>query len=141
MDTSQPARLSIGETAERTRCKVETIRYYERIGILPAPDRSPGGQWRYAADHVKRLHFVRRARELGFTLAGVRELLRLVDEENHSCAEAERIARAHLVAVCARLVDLGRLEAVLQDMVEQCAGGALPDCPIIDALHGGPDSG
>ncbi len=134
MNASDVPRLAIGALAERTGCKVETIRYYERIGILPEPARNLGGQRRYADWHLKRLNFVRRARDLGFTLDDVRGLLRLVDEQGHGCAEVESMARRHLDAVRARLADLRAMEAVLKETVARCAGGAVPDCPIIEAL-------
>ncbi len=134
MTASDAPRLAIGALAERTGCKVETIRYYERIGILPEPARNLGGQRRYAARHLKRLNFVRRARGLGFTLDDVRGLLRLVDEQGHSCAEVEAMAQRHLDAVRARLADLRAMEAVLKETVARCEGGAVPDCPIIEAL-------
>ena len=127
--------LAIGALARRTGCKVETIRYYERIGILPAPPRNSGGQRRYRAWHLKRLNFVRRARDLGFTLADVRGLLRLVDEQGHGCDEVRTMALGHLSAVRARLADLKAMEAVLDEMVARCEGGKVPDCPIIDALY------
>ena len=126
--------ISIGALAARTRCKPETVRYYERIGILPQPPRSSGGQRRYRLDHVMRLNFIRRARELGFTLDEMRALLRLVDEDGHSCAEVEAVARAHLDSVRTRIANLMVTEAVLQDMATRCTGGAVPDCPIIEAL-------
>ncbi len=134
MNASDVPRLAIGALAERTGCKVETIRYYERIGILPEPARNLGGQRRYADWHLKRLNFVRRARDLGFTLDDVRGLLRLVDEQGHSCAEVEAMAHRHLDAVRTRLADLRAMEAVLKETVARCAGGAVPDCPIIEAL-------
>ncbi len=127
--------LAIGTLARLTGCKVETIRYYERIGILPEPPRNSGGQRRYRAWHLKRLNFVRRARDLGFTLADVRGLLRLVDEQDHSCEEVRTMALGHLEAVRARLADLEAMEAVLGEMVARCEGGKVPDCPIIDALY------
>ena len=127
--------LAIGTLARLTGCKVETIRYYERIGILPEPPRNSGGQRRYRAWHLKRLNFVRRARDLGFTLADVRGLLRLVDEQDHSCEEVRTMALGHLEAVRARLADLEAMDAVLGEMVARCEGGKVPDCPIIDALY------
>ena len=134
MDHSSPPNLTIGTLARRTGCKVETIRYYEKIGVLPEPGRSSGGQRRYEPGHLKRLNFVRRARDLGFTLADVRGLLSFVDNQDHSCAEVQVIGTRHLEKVRARLADLRAMERVLDDMVARCQGGAVPDCPIIDAL-------
>ncbi len=128
-------RLGIGEVARRADCKVETVRYYEQIGILPAPDRSAGGQRRYDTEHLKRLTFVRRARGLGFTLDEVRNLLRLADGTDPTCAEVAEIARGHLGGIRSKIANLRRLEAVLDDLVAACADGAKPDCPIIDTLY------
>ncbi len=135
MAPSHLSRLGIGEVARRADCKVETVRYYEQIGILPAPDRSAGGQRRYDTEHLKRLYFVRRARGLGFTLDEVRNLLRLADGTDPTCAEVAAIARGHLGGIRAKIASLGRLEAVLDDLVAACADGAKPDCPIIDTLY------
>ncbi len=125
----------IATLARRTGCKVETIRYYERIGILPEPPRNSGGQRRYRAWHLKRLNFVRRARDLGVTLADVRGLLLRVDEQGPGCDEVRTMALGHLEGVRARLADLEAMEAVLGEMVARCEGGKVPDCPIIDALY------
>ena len=138
MATSNAPHLLIGYLAKRTGCKVETIRYYEHIGVLPAPERSASGQRRYTTGQLKRLNFVRRARDLGFNLRQVRDLLRLADDRNRTCAEVEEMARAHHADVQAIIADLRRLESVLTDMVAQCTGDAVPECPIIDALFGGP---
>ncbi len=128
-------RLGIGEVARRADCKVETVRYYERIGILPSPDRSVGGQRRYDTEHLKRLYFVRRARGLGFTLDEVRNLLELADDREQTCAEVAAIARGHLGGIRSKIANLRRLEAVLDDLVVACADGAKPDCPIIETLY------
>ncbi len=135
MDQSGPPNLTIGMLAKRTGCKVETIRYYEKIGVLAVPGRSSGGQRRYEPDDLKRLNFVRRARDLGFSLADVRSLLGFVDDRDRSCDEIQAIGARHLEAVRARLADLRAMERVLDDMVARCQGGAVPDCPIIDALY------
>ncbi|MCH7930404.1 MAG: helix-turn-helix domain-containing protein [Proteobacteria bacterium] len=134
-------RLTIGELSKRTGCIIETIRYYERIGVMPAPPRTAGGHRIYDRDHLKRLNFVRRARALGFTLGQVRGLLALADERETSCAEVERLARAQLDQVRARIDDLGRMEGVLDEMVARCAGGSVPECPILEALFDGGDEG
>ena len=128
---------SIGAAARRSGVKIETVRYYERIGLVAPPPRSAGGHRVYDTDAVKRLTFVRRARALGFTLEQVRGLLALADESETSCAEVERLARAHLASVRERVADLARMETVLADMVARCAGGRVPDCPILDALREG----
>ncbi|WP_160119806.1 MerR family transcriptional regulator [Rhodovarius lipocyclicus] len=130
-------RLPIGALSRRTGCNVETIRYYERAGILPHPARSEGGHRMYGTAHVMRLGFVRRARELGFTLDEVRALLRLVDQEDHACVEARELAARHLQAVRARLADLQRMESVLAGMIECCGGSVRPECPLLETLFDG----
>lgn len=126
--------ISIGAVAQRAGCPIETIRYYERIGLLPRPARSAGGHRIYGREQEHRLTFVRRCRDLGFTLDEVRNLLRLVDRKNYSCADVRRITMSHLGEVRAKLGDLHRLERTLSRIVESCAGGVTPDCPIIEAL-------
>ncbi len=129
---------SIGEISRRSGVKVETIRYYERIGLLAPPPRTVGGHRVYGSAAAKRLNFVRRARELGFTLGQVRGLLALADGREGSCAEVEKLGRAQLDATSGRIADLKRMEKVLADMVTRCSGGAVPDCPILEALFEGP---
>lgn len=131
--------LTIGAVSRRTDCNVETIRYYERIGLLPRPPRSAGGQRAYDAPHVRRLRFIRRGRELGFTLAQVRQLLALVDRDA-TCAEVRVITLAHLGEVRGKIADLRRLERVLADTARRCRGGRVPDCPVIEALSAELDS-
>ncbi len=126
--------LSIGDAARRSGVKIETIRFYERIGLLAPPPRSAGGHRVFGGAEVKRLNFVRRARELGFTLDQVRDLLALADGREGTCAEVEKLGRAQLVATRGRIADLKRMEGVLADMVARCAGGTVPDCPILEAL-------
>ena len=133
MDGTKP-RLVIGALSKRTGCNVETIRYYERIGLLPPPARSPSGYRLYSLDHLKRLAFVRRARDLGFTLDEVRTLLALADRQKRSCGEARAVGLHHLDDVRAKIADLKAIERVLAEMVARCADGKLPDCPLIEAL-------
>ncbi len=134
MDASDIPNLPIGTLARQTDCTVETIRYYEHIGVLPPPARSSGGQRRYTINHLKRLNFVRHARALGFTLNEVQDLLRLVDGADYTCAEVEALTLAHLDDVRRKIAGLRKLERVLKDMASQCDGGTVPDCPVIDAL-------
>jgi MerR family mercuric resistance operon transcriptional regulator len=134
----RPPRLSIGALSKQTGVNIETIRFYEKAGLVPPPPRSAGGFRLYGRDHVRRLTFVRRARGLGFTLDEVRALLRLADGNGHTCAEAQGVASAHLSDVRAKLRDLRRLEKALADVVARCAEGALPECPLIEALFGEP---
>ena len=130
----KPAWLTIGTLSERTGCPIETVRYYERIGLMPRTVRSEGGHRLYGEDHVKRLGFIRRSRELGFTLDQVRTLLGLVDGRRYTCAQVKRITVEHLDEIHRKVTDLRRIERVLKDMAAQCDGGAVPRCPVIDAL-------
>lgn len=131
MTTSEP--IAIGELSRRTRCNIETIRYYERIGLLPKAARR--GRYRsFGAADVARLHFVRRARELGFTLDEIRALLGIATAEDIACEDARDIAAAHLRQVRARIADLKRMERVLADTVRACSAGDRVGCPLIDTL-------
>jgi Cu(I)-responsive transcriptional regulator len=126
--------FSIGELARATGTKVETIRYYERIGLLPLPARTGGNYRAYARPHLERLGFIRRGRDLGFSLDGVRELLRLSDDRDRPCTEVDRIARAHLAQVERKLADLTMLRGELRQLIDQCRHGTVADCRIIEAL-------
>ena len=126
--------LPIGELSRRTGCKIETIRYYERVGLLPPPDRC-GRYRRFGAVDVRRLAFVRRARELGFTLNEVRALLKLSALEGKAkCSDVREISAAHLSDVRARIADLRAMERVLANAIRQCDAGEQPGCPLIDTL-------
>jgi MerR family transcriptional regulator, mercuric resistance operon regulatory protein len=127
-------RLTIGTLSDRTGCNIETIRYYERIELMPRPARSEGGHRLYGEEHVKRLGFIRRSRELGFTLDQIRTLLRLVDGRRYTCAQVKRITVEHLDEIRRKVADLRIIERVLKDMAAQCDGGAVPRCAVIDAL-------
>lgn len=126
--------LTRGVVAARTGVNIETVRYYERIGLLPAPPRSEGGHRMYDEGLLRRLNFIRRCRELGFTLDEVRGLLRLVDGGDYTCGEVKALTTARLGEVRHKLADLKRLEKVLREMVARCEGGEVPDCPVIEAL-------
>ncbi len=126
--------VSIGTLSKTTGVNIETIRYYERIGVMPAPERTPGGFRTYRQDHLKRLTFIRRGRELGFSLADLRGLLRLVDGHAYTCAQVRALTLQHLAETRRKIADLGRLEHVMSDMAARCTGRRVPDCPIIDAL-------
>jgi len=127
--------LAIGILSQRTRCKVETIRYYEKAGLLPSPSRTPGGYRLYTDTHLKRLSFIRRARALGFSIDEVRRLLALADARTRPCAEVREVAAAHLEDVQAKIADLRAIERVLRETVARCAGGRRADCPLIEALY------
>ncbi len=124
----------IGDISRKTGVNIETVRYYERIGIMPEPDRTEGGNRQYNHDQLKRLHFVKRSRELGFNLKEVRALLKLVDRKDFTCAEVHTMTIDHLSAVKCKLADLRRLEKALKFMTSECSQGKVPDCPIIDEL-------
>lgn len=126
--------LSIGDLAGRTGCKVQTIRYYEQIGVMPQPGRTSGNQRFYGEAHADRLAFIRHSRELGFSLDAVRELLALSDDPNRSCEQADRIARAHLRGVDTRIASLTALKIELQRMVRRCGRGRVADCQVIKVL-------
>ncbi|MDH0614135.1 MULTISPECIES: helix-turn-helix domain-containing protein [Hyphomicrobiales] len=126
--------FSIGVLSERSGVNIETIRYYEKIGVMPEPARSAGGYRVYGNDHTRRLHFVRRGRELGFSLDELRGLLQLVDGHAHTCQEVHALTIEHLKDIRQKIADLRRLERVMSDMAAQCSGDQVPECPIIDAL-------
>ena len=123
-----------GELAQRSGCNIETVRFYEKRGFLPPPPRTAGGHRDYAPEHLKRLTFIRRSRELGFTLDEVRSLLALVDGSDWTCAEVKAMTLEHLAGVRRKIADLEKLAQVLEDMTAQCEGGPVPECPVVDAL-------
>lgn len=129
-----PQPMPIGALSARTGCNIETIRYYERIGVIPKPPRTEGGHRLYTEEHLKRLTFIRRSRELGFSLEQIRDLLRFVDGGRYTCSQVKAITVGHLEEVRTRMRDLKKLEKVLKAMAAQCDRGKLPDCPVIEAL-------
>lgn len=128
----------IGALSAATGVNIETIRYYEKIGLMPAPPRNEGRQRVYDASHLKRLTFIRRGRELGFSLDQIRELLGLVRGHDLTCAGVKTMTDAHVTDIRRKVKDLKKLERVLTDLSAQCCGDAVPDCPILDALSKGP---
>jgi MerR family mercuric resistance operon transcriptional regulator len=126
--------FSIGRLSKHTGCKVETIRYYEKADLLPPPPRTAGGHRLYGSDHAKRLGFIRRGRELGFSLDEIRALLRLADGGEYNCGEVKEITIHHLQSVKEKIRDLRKLERTLTAISHECEGGIAPDCPIIEAL-------
>ncbi|MCT9000149.1 MerR family transcriptional regulator [Chelativorans intermedius] len=122
------------ELARRTGCNIETVRYYEKIGLMPEPPRSAAGYRLYDEDHVSRLRFVLRARELGFAIDEVRDLLGLVDSGTQTCAEVKERTERHLSDVRARIADLRRIEKVLAATAARCTGERVPECPVLEAL-------
>lgn len=132
--------FSIGALSQRTGVKIETIRYYEKIALLPPPPRTQGGHRLYPDDHLKRLSFIRRSRELGFTLDEIRNLLDLV-EGGYSCDEVKGAALTHLKDIRRKISDLRRMERTLAETAARCEGGSTPDCPIVDVLFASGPSG
>jgi len=141
--TPAAAPLVIGELAAHTGTTPEAIRYYERVGVLPVPARAGGGRYRrYGPADVERLGFVRRAREFGFSLEEVRDLLGLADQPDWPCAEVDHLARTHLAQVNERLARLTTLRDELERVIGACRGGrAVADCRILGAVAGGPVTG
>ena len=126
--------LAIGELARRTNTKVQTIRYYESIDLVPQPPRSEGGQRRYDEAALNRLAFIRHARELGFGLDAIRDLLSLGDYPEQSCERADAIARDQLGHVERRIRRLQSLKLELERMLAECHGGRVVDCRVIEVL-------
>jgi len=130
-----PPALSIGELSRRTGVNIETIRYYERIKMMPAPPRSTSGRRVYGPAEARSLPFIRRSRELGFTLNEIRALLALsASNGQEACAEVRELAAGHLAEVQAKIADLNAMERILADAVRRCDAGEQPGCPLIDAL-------
>ena len=127
--------LSIGTLASRTGTKVQTIRYYEEIGLMPEPDRTGGGQRRYGDAGLDRLAFIRHARQLGFTLEAIRELLELADNPERSCAEVDAIAQRQLREVEARIARLEALRAELRRMLRECESDRVAECRVLEVLR------
>lgn len=125
-----------GELAKRTGCNAETIRYYEKIDLMPEPRRSASGYRQYDETHEQRLRFVMRGRELGFVIEDLKSLLSLVDRNAVSCGEVEKLAKVHLRSVRERIDDLKQMERVLNDTVRSCSGKDVPECALIDTLFG-----
>jgi Cu(I)-responsive transcriptional regulator len=126
--------LKIGDLARETDTKVVTIRYYEKAGLLPHPDRTEGNYRAYDRAALRRLRFIRRCRELGFPLEQVRELLDLASDEARSCDEVDRLTARHLADVEGKIADLTRLARELRRMLAACEGGTMSDCRILDAM-------
>ena len=123
-----------GELAQRSGCNIETIRYYEDIGLLHEPMRSESGHRLYSPENEKRLRFLLRCRELGFSISELREMLELVDSEAYTCGEVLTISNRHIDGIKSKIEDLKRLKRTLEGMSAACSGNAVPDCPLIEAL-------
>jgi MerR family mercuric resistance operon transcriptional regulator len=130
-----PAALSIGALSRQTRVNIETIRYYERIKMLPAPPRTASGRRVYGPAETRTLAFIRRSRELGFTLDEIRALLALSAKNGQdTCGEVRELAASHLADVQAKIADLRAMQRVLADAVRRCDAGEAPGCPLIETL-------
>ena len=123
------------QLARKTGCNLETIRYYEKVELLPAPPRSSNGYRVYSPELVQRLQFILRARDLGFATEEVRSLLSLADKGEQTCALVMQKTRIHLEDVRRRIAELQRIEAILAATLAECSGKNVPDCPIIDAIN------
>ncbi len=134
MQEMNDGNLAIGELGRLTGTKAETIRYYERIGLLAPPKRTAGNYRAYGSEHLNRLSFIRRSRDLGFSLDQVRALLDLSDDRDRPCEAVDAIAKAHLAEVDRKIADLKALRRELNSMVNQCRCGTVADCRIIEAL-------
>ncbi len=128
--------LLIGEISRRTGVNIETIRYYERIEVMPKPKRSEGGQRLYNELQLNRLTFIKRSRELGFSLKEVRTLLTLIDSGEMTCSEVHTLTVEHLREVRGKIADLRKLERALKALAAQCSLGDVSDCPIVETLFG-----
>ena len=126
--------MKIGELASATATKVETVRYYEKIGLLALPARTSANYRAYGNEHLARLSFIRRARDLGFTLEAVRELLTLSDDKAQSCDAVDSIARVHLADIERKISDLAALRTELDRVIGSCRKGTVEDCKIIETL-------
>lgn len=127
--------LSIGTLAKRTGTKVQTIRYYEQIGLMLEPERSEGGQRRYGPLELDRLAFIRHSRQLGFSLEAIRELLDLSDSPERSCAQVDAVAQKQLRAVEARIARLEALRVELRRMIGECSADRVADCRVLEVLR------
>ena len=130
-------KLTIGKLALATGTKVETIRYYEQIGLLPAPARSTGNYRTYEGEHLRRLSFIRRSRDLGFSINQVRELMGLADRREQSCMAVDVIAKQHRNAITRKIADLTALAAELDTLIDSCSRNTMADCRILEALAPG----
>lgn len=133
MLNSQKSDYTRGKLAREAGVNLETIRFYEKIGLMPDPPRTAAGYRCYSTEHLKRLTFIRRSQELGFTNHEVAELLEMVDG-SYSCDEVKGIALCHVELIKRKMSDLANLSGALEDMASQCRGGSTPDCAIVDRL-------
>lgn len=126
--------ITRGVLAKRSGCNIETIRYYEKIELLPPPLRNQGGHRLYRDADQRRLRFIMRSRELGFSIDEIRSLLSMVNSGDYTCGEIHELTLTHLDSVQQKITDLVRLKRTLDGIAQQCAADAVPECPVIDAL-------
>lgn len=126
--------FGIGEMSRRTGVNIETIRYFEKIDMMPSPERSAGGNRQYSTDHLQRLFFINRCRQVGFNQSEIKTLLSMVDNKGVSCAEVHSITTEHIADIRQKIRDLRQLENALTQMANECSRGDIPDCPIIETL-------
>ncbi len=126
--------IAIGDLARQAGVKIPTIRYYESIGLLPSAPRTESNRRQYDDQAVKRLKFIRHARELGFDVAAIRELLDLAEQPQRSCEKVDALAREHLQAIVSRIERLTALKAEVESMIKACAKGRIAKCRVIDVL-------
>ena len=134
-DHERESGLTRGDLARATGCNIETIRYYEKTGLLPDPPRTDAGYRIYSAAHATRLRFILRARELGFSMEDIRGLMGLEDGAAPTCAEVKERTERHLADVRAKIADLRRIEKVLSVTAARCSGEDVPDCPVLETLE------
>ena len=131
--TNSPT-YAIGEMSRRTGVIIETVRYYEKIGMMPKPKRTEGGKRLYNTEELQRLFFIKRCREIGFSQSEIKALLSMVDREDVSCSEVHDITTLHIADIKQKIKDLRKLEKVLTQMAGECSQGDIPQCPIIETL-------
>lgn len=134
-DHERESGFTRGDLARATGCNIETIRYYEKTGLLPDPPRTDAGYRNYSTAHATRLRFILRARELGFSMEDIRGLMGLEDGNAPTCAEVKERTERHLADVQAKIADLSRIEKVLSATLARCSGEDVPDCPVLKALE------
>lgn len=127
--------MKISNAAAASGCHLETIRYYERVGLMPPPTRTGGGYRAYAPADVERLRFIARGRELGFSLEKIRSLLRLNDDPKLSCCDVDKIARTHLTDIRQRIDALSLIAEELEGVIAKCSGGECSECSILETLR------
>ena len=129
------ATFTIGQLARQTGTKAETIRYYEKIGLLDAPLRSGGNYRHYGMQDQRRLAFVRRARELGFPIEQIRELIAFGEQRDRTCSSVDDVVKARIADIASRIKDLQALQGELERMIDNCPGGRVADCRVLEALQ------